>query len=419
MLSLLLYLLCLYLPFQIALNPTEGVDLASVRVFIVALALIWLAEGLKKKKLNLVGGLVSVFLVLFLFVSALSVSWASNIDWAVRKILFLLSIFPIYFVASDVMRSSQDTTKFLRGLSISGFLVALAGLTQFFSQFVFGLPAVYRWSASHAAIFLGQSVAESVLANPSWLVGISGRTWLRSIATFPDPHMLSLYLGMLFPLSCGLYLKTKKRWYLLASLTIFLADILTFSRGGYLGLLAGVFFLTFVFWKKIALRYKLSAAGFLVLVSLSFFIPSPVSSRFNSIFDLQEGSNVGRLDMWQKAYRVALENPFGGVGIGNYPLEIKASASYREPITAHNTYLDIASETGFVSALIWLAMIFAAIIIFWRRSKEDSFFLTPAVSLVIFATHSLAETSLYSPLVLTLFLIIFSLTHANLAQKNS
>ena len=80
--------------------------------------------------------------------------------------------------------------------------------------------------------------------------------------------------------------------------------------------------------------------------------PVLLPAGFSSIFDLKEGSNVGRLEMWKKSAEVALDNPFSGVGIGNYPLEVKASADYREPITAHNTYLDIASETGIISLLV-------------------------------------------------------------------
>ena len=50
MYSLLLFLAA-YLPFQIALNLSEGIDLASVRVLVLLAFLLWLAEGLRNKKL--------------------------------------------------------------------------------------------------------------------------------------------------------------------------------------------------------------------------------------------------------------------------------------------------------------------------------------------------------------------------------
>ena len=256
--------------------------------------------------------------------------------------------------------------------------------------------------------FLGASASKAVLQNPSWLVNISGATYLRATATFPDPHMLALYLGLLLPFSAGLFLKTKKPFYLVAFILILLADTLTFSRGGYLGLLVGGFFLLAVVWGKLTRVYKLFIFCFLALIVIAFVVPGPISSRFSSIFNLQEGSNVGRIDMWQKSWKVARDYPLGGVGIGNYPLKIKPSANYREPITAHNTYLDIAAETGIIAVLVWIILLVWTMIIFLKKSAADSFYIMPAVSLAIFAGHQIAETAIYSPVVLTLFVIIIS-----------
>ncbi|MFA6047404.1 MAG: O-antigen ligase family protein [Parcubacteria group bacterium] len=416
----LLIILAIYLPFQLALNPSEGIDLASIRVFILLIFFLWLAEGFRKKRLNIASNSITYLLVVFLFLSAFSFFWAKNQDFAMRKILFLLSIFPLYFVASDVIYDKEKMIKIVTLLVVSGTLAAAVGIVQFFSQFVFGLERVYKlWADFVAMPFLGSSAGKAVLENPSWLVNISGRTFLRATSTFPDPHMLALYLGMLIPLSAGLFLKTRKTFYLVAFLIMLMADVLTFSRGGYLGLLVGGIFLLIVFWRKMARKYKFFILGFAVLIAIAFIAPGPISSRFSSIFNLQEGSNVGRLDMWQKSWKVAVSHPILGVGIGNYSLEIKPNADYREPITAHNTYLDIAAETGIITALVWIALLTSAIIIFLKKSRYDNFYLMMAVSLVIFAGHQIAETAIYSPVVLTLFVIIISFVNVRENEKIS
>jgi len=51
MLFKLLLILSLYLPFQLALNLAPGIDLASIRILILILFFLWLAQGLKNKKL--------------------------------------------------------------------------------------------------------------------------------------------------------------------------------------------------------------------------------------------------------------------------------------------------------------------------------------------------------------------------------
>ena len=177
-----------------------------------------------------------------------------------------------------------------------------------------------------------------------------------------------------------------------------------------MGLFCGAFFLLIVFWKKIEKGYKMFIFSLGVILFFLFLIPNPMSERFYSSFDLNEGSNIGRMEMWSKAFETAKKNPFLGVGIGNYPLEVKASADYREPINAHNTYLDIAADTGIINAFFWIGIIAVAFMGYIRQSKKEIFFLFGAVSLVIFSVHSFFETSLYSPIVLPLFLIIISLS---------
>jgi O-antigen ligase len=411
MLNLLL-LLCLYLPFQIALNPAEGIDLASVRIIIPALFLLWLAKGLKDKKIIIKKSLVSALISTFLFLSALSIEAARNADWSARKLLFIFSIFPIYFVVSAVISDKSRVEKMVKFLVWGGALAATIGIIQFSLQFTIGLEKTYAiWSDYIIWPFLGSSFGKVVLENPSWLVNISGKTILRATSTFPDPHMLSFYLGLLIPLALGLFFKLKKPLYLLFFAILFLGDILTFSRGGYLGLLAGALAIFIIVVKKFSLKYKIAAALTVAVITGILFFPGPVSDRFSSSLNLQESSNAGRMEMWQKAGKIISDKPFLGVGIGNYPLEIKPGANWREPIYAHNTYLDIAVETGIINALIWMAIVVSSIFIFLKKSKDENLYFWLAVSIAIFSVHSLVETALYSPVVLTLFLIIISFTN--------
>jgi O-antigen ligase len=416
MLNLIL-LLALYLPFQMALNPTEGVDLASIRVFVLIIFAFWLAKSLKNRKLVIKKGLISAAITVFLFINVVSIATSRNSEWSLRKILFFLSVFPIYFVSAAVITKYWEMEKVIKFLVWSGVAVALLGIVQFLLQFVIGLEKTYSFWASYIApLFFGTTFSKAVLKNPSWLVNVSGKTILRATATFPDPHMLSFYLGLLIPLSLGLALKVKKLAYFLFFVALFICDILTFSRGGYLGLMAGFATVFFIFWGRFSLKYKAGSLLIAILALSVLFFPGPVSDRLNSSFDLKEGSNTGRLEMWKKASAVSLKNPILGVGLGNYPLEVKASAGYREPIYAHNTFLDIASETGIINAIFWFLILAVSIITFLKKSKSESLFLWIAVSVIIFSVHSLFETAIFSPTVLALFVLIISFV--NIVPKN-
>lgn len=414
--------IALYLPFQLALNPAAGVDLASIRVLILTLFFAWLAQGLKNKKVEIKNNLQTWLIASFLFLNTLSIIAARNTDWSLRKLMFLFSIFPLYFVASQAISSKEKALKVIKTLVFSGAAMALIGIVQFGAQFVVGLDKIYGiWAKFVIIPFLGESFGEAVLNNPSWLVNIGGHTYLRATSLFPDPHMLSFYLGLLMPLSLAIYLenKEKRAWNGVFFGAIFLADLLTFSRGGYLGIVAGLVFVGMFFWRKIEKKHKIMV-GILALAGIMvMLVPSLVSQRLFSSFDLKEGSNQGRLAMWEKATEVTLDKPILGTGIGNYPLEVLPTAVYREPIYAHNTYLDISAETGTLNAFVWIGILGATFASFWKKSKKERIFFFASVSLIVFAVHSVTETALYSPVVLSLFLIIISLSNIELESEKT
>lgn len=175
-----------------------------------------------------------------------------------------------------------------------------------------------------------------------------------------------------------------------------------------MGLLAGIGFLMVVFWNKIEEKYKIRAGIAAIILVVVVVLPNPIAQRFHSIFNLKEGSNLGRIEIWKEAVTVVWDSPWRGVGIGNYALAIKPSASYREPIYAHNAYLDIAAETGIPNAIVWLGIVVFAAIGFQRKSKQNKIFLAGTASMIIFSVHSMVELPIYSPTVLALFLIIIA-----------
>ena len=448
----LFLLFCIYLPFQVALNPSQGVDLASGRVFVLILALMWLISGLKNKRIFMPAKIQTLLIISFLFLSGFSLFWAENLDWGVRKLLFLLSIFPIYFVTAglqtavipspamqrDKLReeskktvldpstslcSAQDDNfnmiKIIKFLIWGAGIAGAIGIIQFLLQFIIGLDATAAlWRNYITPVFLGSAFSQAVNEYPSWLVNIAGHDYLRAFSTFPDPHMFSFYLGLILPLAIALYFLLRKNIYLALSIIILLADLLTFSRGGYVGLIAGLFFamLYFAVTKKYNLKILLALVVFMAALFI-LVVASPIGQRFISSFNTEESSNKGRFENWNQAVSIIENNPMG-VGIGNYSYEIEPSADYRKPIYAHNLFLDIAAETGIINAAIFVSLILFSIKAFIKKSKDNILWLGGSASLVIFSIHSIFDTPLYSVQVLPLFLIIISLSVINAKEFN-
>jgi len=414
--------LVIYIPFQIALNPRIGIDMSSLRVFIVLLTLFFIVKKIINRGLfknNYFYNLQGACLVLFLFLSCFSLISAENIFWGIRKIIFFLSIFPLFFLSIALINNRKKIIKTKLVLIISGIFLALVGLIQFLSQFIFSLEGTYNfWAINILPVFSGFNLGFMILTYPSWLVNISGETIMRAFSFFSDPHMLSFYLGITIPLVLSLfYFKKNKKFLIFTSyFLLFIVLLLTFARGAYLAIIVSFIILAFLFWRYLDNK-KISLL--LLLSLLIFILPiTPISDRFYSSFNLNEGSNMGRLEMWQIASKTGMSSFWYGIGLGNYSLTIDSELDYRNPATAHNLYLDIFSEIGFFGLIAWLFLILGTIWQIFRRLKfldnenQKCISICLIGSLSYFFIHSFFETAIYHPSVLALLMVILGLSFA-------
>lgn len=423
-----LVLFIFYIPFQVALNVASGFDLASGRVLILLFFAVWIFRSLKNKKLEIDFSLETMLLSLFLFLAMFSLFQSFEMDRAIRKILVFFSVFPLYFVLTSFAGRKDFILKIVKALLAGGFIISIFGVLQFFAQFVFGINPLFDFFAKVIApVFYGNTFAAEVVANPSWLVNVGGTTLLRAFSIFSDPHIFSFYLGLITPLGFSLtmmsqsdleksgLLKNKKYIYIVF-LFLILAELFTFSRGGYLGMTAGFFTLLVLFCKYFTSKQKkfLFYLGTFGIIFVTF-ISSSVLTRFLSSFDLKEGSNMERMKNWQQGINTFSDNLLTGVGIGNYSFYLDPTTAYRTPIYAHNLYLDLGAELGMFALLSWVLLITITIYELYVSSKRTSdktlSYLSLGLigSIVWYSVHSIFDTSIYAPNILAMLVVILSL----------
>jgi len=161
-----------------------------------------------------------------------------------------------------------------------------------------------------------------------------------------------------------------------------LVIFLTQSRGAILSL--ALFVIAIVIRQKNRLRLIVMLAGAGVVVG--FFAPKSVWSRLGSLVtatqsgDLKaaddQGSARQRYELWRVARRIAIENPITGVGYGTYErahLEYARRPEFdktaRGPRAAHNMYLTVAAETGFLGLVVWSLMVISVLALAARARK--------------------------------------------------
>ena len=189
-------------------------------------------------------------------------------------------------------------------------------------------------------------------------VGIVGLRILGVVGgIFGNPNDLATSFNLLLPLAFALALLSRglKRAIYFACAGLLLAGVVvTFSRGGFLGLVAmgGV-----LLWKISHQNRALMAVAFAVLLGVFVLaLPSGYTGRISSIFHLgedQTGSTDARRDLLERAASVAAHHPIVGVGMGNFH-----TYSIHE-LVAHNSYLEIAAELGLMGLMAYLVLLFA------------------------------------------------------------
>ena len=424
----LLSLFFLFLPFQFALQPTDFFDMAVIRVLSIFIFLGWLFFSFLHRKLFFPAHPVTFLLLSWFALVTFSIFFSYEPIWGWRKLLFLLSFLPLFFVFADIFKKYPNLfSRVIASFTLGASLSAGIAIIQWFLQWTFGLiPLIQFWTHFVWPIFLGVDLSAMITRYPSFLVNIHGHTLFRAVGLFPDPHIASFFFGMAFPCAITLALSSyslrRIAWFCAAG-TLLLADLLSFSRGGYIGL----FFAGCVGLIWFALRhlmfYKYSYPWLKIILFITCFIlffTSSFGSRLSSSFSLTDNSNQGRLAMWSRASNAIATHPWLGVGLGNFPVFVDPTAPYRTPIYAHNLWLDISSESGIFSGLFFFTLIVIAIISLFQIGQKNILLFGPAFGLLVFFGHSFFETTLFSihilP-ILILFLTISTFSHSSIIQK--
>jgi putative inorganic carbon (HCO3(-)) transporter len=146
----------------------------------------------------------------------------------------------------------------------------------------------------------------------------------------------------------------------------FVAEALSYSREGFLLLLAALA----MSWLLAAQRQHLRLALLLATATLlvGAFLPSTFWQRVESIQPAIEtgAETVGlRYQLWHVAIRMIRDHPILGVGPGNYMTNFMRYGGIiglrRAPLVSHNTYLSVTAELGFVGGALFVLLCLAAL----------------------------------------------------------
>ncbi len=172
---------------------------------------------------------------------------------------------------------------------------------------------------------------------------------------FGNPNEMAMHLVMMTPLVIALGIAAKRspmRWIYFGSGALFVAaNMVTFSRGGFLGLIASAAVMA---W-KLGRKYRLNVTIASILVGGIAILAAPgnYGLRMLSIFipGLDPvGSSDQRRELLERSLLVTARNPWG-IGIGNFPI-----VGIRN-LQTHNAFTQVSSELGLLGLAAYLVFI--------------------------------------------------------------
>ena len=364
---------------------------AGLSLLITAAGLLWLLWALRTPAGRI--GPISGWLLVILGIMLLA-SGTSPVPVAAAKGLAkLVSYLGVYALMRQLLATAPLWWDRLTAALLAGELVtSVIGIRQLYGD----ASALARWSDNN-------SVAEGTV---------------RIYSTLENPNLLGGFLLPVLPLALVALLrwpgKARKLFALTALVLGLVALVLSYSRGAWMGMVAGLGTLALLLvWRGIrdwpplwrrTLPVLLLLGGAVVLVVLVTQV-EPLRVRVMSLMaGREDSSNNFRMNVWTSVLQMIQARPWIGIGPGNsafnliYPL-------YQQPkfnaLSAYSIPLELLVEAGIPGLLAGVGLVLCAVrtgVSQWRASGPLVLPSLAAVAVfVALAVQGLTDTIFFRP----------------------
>jgi probable O-glycosylation ligase (exosortase A-associated) len=155
--------------------------------------------------------------------------------------------------------------------------------------------------------------------------------------------------------------------YRLAAGVLIVASVFTWSRGGFLGLIACLGLIWLMSKNKIKNLVIICVLGVSVVTGFSTFSGKSVLAEFETIDDPNDSTRRDRIDSWSLGWEMFLDNPVFGVGVTNYGWRVAEYQVKRRDFdptaqrvrggrAAHSLYFTLMPEMGLVGIVLFVSI---------------------------------------------------------------
>lgn len=352
-----------------------NVPLDSGQLLLLLAIAAWVGRGLAQRRLIVPHSRFTWPLLALLGIMLLTLLDAPSAVLGVMELLKWVEMLLIIWLVADWARETADPQRVL--LTLLAVILTAAVSQALIGIWQFGL----RGHGPEHFVVLGR--------------------FYRAYGTYEQPNPFGGYMAFNGALALGATLGLLSHgWQVrpwvwlglggMAAVTavLALALVMSWSRGAWLGFAAAVGLIAF-FWPRNvgwgAAVVTVAAVGGLAAWQLGLLPPAILERVTTSLAEFRPGDVRGvdindtnyavleRLAFWQAAVGMANQQPWLGVGFGNYALAYPDYALINWPIPlghAHNYYLNLLAETGLlgtaVYGLVWLYILWDNLLLLRR-----------------------------------------------------
>lgn len=270
------------------------------------------------------GFLLLGFIVIYLFGAVSSFAMVKSLSiWAIYAVFI-----SAYFLITNLIENKKQLRNLLVTFAVSGLVVCAYGICQY----IFGWDTQQAW------------MDEEMFSDIK----------MRIYSTLGNPNVLGEYILLVLPVAIGLMWTGKgllpKLTYAGITGVLFLALILTFSRGCWVGLMvAAAVFVTFA-------AGKLWGLALIALPVVPAILPESIINRFTSIGDMKDSSTSYRVYIWMGTLAMIRDFWISGIGMGTEAFTaVYPFYSYNGIVAphSHNLFLQILVESGILGIVVF------------------------------------------------------------------
>ncbi|MGZ3499553.1 MAG: O-antigen ligase family protein [Vulcanimicrobiaceae bacterium] len=265
------------------------------------------------------------------------------------------------------------------------------------------------------------SLSQEFFGAPSVLL-MNGHTTPRIAGPLEGPNQLAGYLDISLPLLFAFCVERSEPAIQAALSLAMFADVLTLSRGGALGTVAGI--------AAVALTYRARdlrhafvftgiglAAGTVVAASWGLVAHSLGLFRLWTLARTDEAGGVGtRPELWHAAIALIRHHALLGVGAGNFELELPLAGLHGVRTHANSLYLQALVEGGIPQLVATFYLAYVSISTFVRERARSPLIAGALGASIALALHQIFDYLVFYPKVGGWWWIILALGAAELTR---